>query len=239
MKIIITDLTRFSKGKSIVCIAGVDPKSGTCIRPMPYLEYDKCKELGIQPGGFLEGNFKPTRGAEAPHSEDHEYSKLSFHGPCTGDEFKNVLEKTLAPSISKGFEDKIPYQQRVIPYNTPPRRSIITVKIKPDQLSLEPDAYDPEKTKVHIRDNDGREYSWVPITDLGFFHLVGSGEVGRLKEVKAFISEQEVVYLRVGLGRRYKPNSGSRDGYWIQANGIYTFPRYVQSLREYPKGRKA
>ncbi len=49
MQIIITDLTRFSK-KDIVCIAGINPESGECIRPMPYIKTERCKELGILPG---------------------------------------------------------------------------------------------------------------------------------------------------------------------------------------------
>jgi hypothetical protein len=40
MEIIITDLTRFSNTK-IVCIAGINIKTNECIRPLPYITFEK------------------------------------------------------------------------------------------------------------------------------------------------------------------------------------------------------
>jgi hypothetical protein len=58
MKIIITDLTRFAN-KDIVCIAGINPKTNECIRPMPYIERASCEKLNILPGAIIEGDFTP------------------------------------------------------------------------------------------------------------------------------------------------------------------------------------
>ncbi len=77
-KIIITDLTRFSK-REIVCVAGIDIESGGCIRPMPYLKFERCKELNMLPGAILTGEFVPTPNIVSPHVEDMDYKKLSDH----------------------------------------------------------------------------------------------------------------------------------------------------------------
>lgn len=69
--LIITDLTRFSTGNPKVCIAGLDQKTGECIRPMPYLAFTECSKLGILPGGILTGEFTPIPTRTPPHLEDY------------------------------------------------------------------------------------------------------------------------------------------------------------------------
>jgi len=49
--------------------------------------------------------------------------------------------------------------------------------------------------------------------------------------VKNFISSQNEIYLRIGVGRRWKVSE--RDGYWLQVNGIYTFPNFLEEIRTY------
>lgn len=77
MDIIITDLTRFAK-QDIVCIAGINPSTNECVRPLPYLPTNECRRLNILPGAILHGNFT-TPPITAPHTEDRNYQgKLSF-----------------------------------------------------------------------------------------------------------------------------------------------------------------
>ena len=58
MKIIITDLTRFAN-KDIVCIAGINPETNECVRPMPYIKKASCKTINILPGAIIEGQRCP------------------------------------------------------------------------------------------------------------------------------------------------------------------------------------
>jgi hypothetical protein len=46
MKIIITDLTRFAN-PDIVCIAGINPDTNECVRPMPYFKKALCRGNNI------------------------------------------------------------------------------------------------------------------------------------------------------------------------------------------------
>lgn len=234
MQIIITDLTRFKKN-DIVCTAGIDPASGQCIRPMPYFSYADCKKANIHPGMVVEGAFA-SRKTDRPHVEDMEcdFSKLKLLGPATSAKFEEVLKKTAVKSIHDGFDKLIPLGQKVIPARTPPARSIITIALKPSQIEVVNDAYDPEKIKLHIRDNDGTSYAYIGITDLGFHHyaVAQKKDLKRESQLNDFFKKQDRLYLRVGLSRQYAV--GSRDGFWIQANGIYTFPDYLAKVRSYP-----
>jgi hypothetical protein len=38
--------------------------------------------------------------------------------------------------------------------------------------------------------------------------------------------------MRIGLSREYTATD-NRNGYWLQANGIYTFPHFHEGIRGY------
>ncbi|MEX1041243.1 MAG: hypothetical protein WDZ51_11460 [Pirellulaceae bacterium] len=230
MKIVITDLTRFKK-PSEVCTAGV-AEDGTVVRPMPYLSSDRCKELDIHPGGILEGEFKFTNG-RAPHTEDAQFENLTFYGPCTGLEFKAALRSTLYNSLASGFEYDVQDGDKCIPVQSPPPRSLITIKVDPEQLEILEDGYNPDKLKATFSDGSGTELRYVSITDRGFFDFARkrAHAAGGIEEINEFIHSQSELYLRIGLGRVY--STAGRTGYWIQLNGIYTFPNYLEYIRCY------
>ena len=233
MRFIVTDLTRFQKPE-IVCIAGIEPKTTRCVRPMPYLKSDMCKKLKILPGAILDGDLQTPAKTEKPHIEDMEYKGLRFHGPCSPEEFRKVLIDTTYNSISEGFNHTLPEESKVIPAETPPDRSIITLNIDPSQLEIVRDGYDSKKIKLHLTDNDGRRYRFLPITDLGFYNLAISKEAepNYTDDLNLFISSQEEVYLRIGLSRKFEHTDG-RKGFWVQVNGIYTFPEFMTDVRTY------
>lgn len=234
MDIIVTDLTRFAKD-DVVCIAGIDVKSKQCIRPLPYVKKAFCIKNEILPGAIVEGNFTKPKSIDKPHTEDMHYQELSFKGPCTSDEFESALGASLYPSINEGFDGKVPAGTKVIPPDSPPSRSIITLKLKPMQIEIVRNAFDPKSLRLNILDNDGRKYTYLSITDLGFHNLAVSKQKDPdyTDELNGYIRGQKKLYLRIGLGRRYKNPSDGRDGYWIQVNGIYTFPEFMTKVRTY------
>ncbi len=231
MDIIVTDLTRFAKD-DLVCIAGIDVKSRQCIRPLPYIKKDECKRLKILPGAVLAANFTTIAGVSKPHTEDANYDKLAFKGPCTSDEFESILKSSLSPTISEGFDGKVPGGAKVIPHENPPTRSIITLKLKPTQIEIVRNAFDAKNLRLNILDNDGRKYSYLSITDLGF-HSSFISKKTNPDELNEYVRGQKKLYIRIGLGRRYKNPKDGRDGFWIQVNGIYTFPEFMTKVRTY------
>lgn len=231
-EVIITDLTRFSTDEN-VCVAVIDTQTGQCLRPMPYLKSTTCEKLGIHPGAILTGELEFNPRASNPHVEDASYSNLKFHGACDGEKYKQILERSLSASVSDGFGVNFDVGQKHIPNNQEANCSIITIKIHPNQLSIHEDQYKPGKIKATLTDNSGHKYSYLSITDRGFHDFAKKHQNdGKLYEVTNLINEQEVVYLRIGLSRVFQVPDG-RNGFWLQVNGIYTYPYFHEEIRTY------
>jgi len=230
-KIIITDLTRFSQPVN-VCTAGTDVTSRACIRPMPYLKMASFIRLGILPGAILSGDFKPMSGLTGPHQEDTAYSNLKFVGPCTAEEFKSALTAHLFDSVEEGFEIRLAPGQKHIPLGHPVERSIITLSVDPNSVAIVEDRYKPGKIRVHFTDNSGRQFNYLSITDLGFYRYAEKHRVDKdLDGLNGFIRRQREAYLRIGLSRAHEIRG--LNAYWMQVNGIYTFPDFVKEIRSY------
>jgi hypothetical protein len=228
--IIITDLTRFKKDNPDVCIAGSDVNTGECIRPVPYLTEARCQELNILPGAILTGEFIRMPDVEGPHQEDHSCTNLQFDGTCTSDAFKTALQANLFDSVSNGFEVDLAPGQKSLPLNHVLDRSIITLQLEPADIVLVEDEYNPGRIKVHFTDGAGHSFRYLPITDLGFYrHAMAHHSDDDLDSLNDFIHAQEELYIRLGLTRYWV----ERSGYWMQVNGIYTFPNYHQEIRSY------
>jgi hypothetical protein len=231
MQIIITDLTRF-KNLEFVCTAGV-ADDGPVVRPMPYLTSDDCRRLDIHPGGIVESHFT-YRTAPAPHIEDAGYKKLEFKGPCSKAEFKKALEKTLYANIAAGFGAPIRPGEKCIPIASRPVRSLITIQVDPRRFTIYQDSYHPDRLQARFVDRAGAELAFVAVTDRGFYDYAQQHreDARAFLQIKRFIQSQQELYLRLGLSRAYKAPDG-REGYWIQLNGIYTFPDKLAYIRCY------
>ena len=230
--IILTDLTRFSKPEK-VCTAGIDPKTGECIRPMPYLLSTTCAKLNILPGARLVADFVPSQDTTPPHTEDYYHADMRFEGPCSSEAFKDVLQRSCFATLEDGFEVKLPADQKHLPHTHNGPRSIITLSVSPTAIEIVEDDYKPGKIKLHFRDRSGRSFRFIAITDLGFHdYAIKHHAFNDLMAVNKFIRKQEEVFLRIGLSRAYQDPKG-RNGFWLQANGIYTFPEFNEEIRSY------
>jgi hypothetical protein len=232
-KIIITDLTRFSN-REVLCVAGIDTDTGQCIRPVPYLKTNRCKELKMLPGAILTGEFSNSVSVEAPHIEDMNYQNLIFNGHCTSQEFQKLLSDSAARTIEEGFGVKLDERQKHIPRELEPERSLITIRVASDAVKIVQDQYNPAKIKAHITDATGKNYSFLSVTDLGLHSYAENHyrEAGNYADVNNLIYSQKEVYVRIGLSRFYKAQDG-RAGFWIQVNGLYSFPNYFETARQY------
>ncbi len=232
-RIIITDLTRFSN-REILCTAGIDTDTGQCIRPMPYLRADRCKELNMLPGAILTGEFSRPLNVEAPHIEDMNYQNLTSHGHCESDEFRELLSDSAFGTIEEGFGVKLAERQKHIPRELSPQRSLITIRVAPYDVRIIQDQYNQTKVKAHITDASGREFSFLSVTDLGLHSYAENHyqEAGNYADINNLIHTQKEVYVRVGLSRFYEA-ANDKAGFWLQVNGIYSFPDYFKNARQY------
>ena len=230
-KIIITDFIRFANPK-IVGTAGIDLTTGQCIRPMPFLNASFCKSLNIVPGAILTGEFTPVQNPAAPHQEDMSYKNLACMGPCTSSDFKLALHAGLCDTVEHGFQIALADKQKHIPIGHAIGKSIITIKVQPDKIDIVEGGYNQKKIKINFTDNSGRAFRYISITDLGFRGFAESIHMSDgLNTLKAFICSQSEVYLRLGLSSPW--DNGKINGYWMQVNGLYTFPDYHHEIRSY------
>lgn len=230
--IVVTDLTRFARSE-IVCTAGIDLKDGRCVRPMPYIPSAECKRLKILPGAYLSGDFKVSSRLEGPHQEDCNYDGLKFGGPCTSSVFHEALIRGGYPSVEAGFEIGLPDRQKFIPVDHKVKRSIITIAVSPADIEIVADSFNKGRIKLNFVDGKGKEFRYISITDLGFHdYAQRKSEKGALEDLNAFLQSQKEILLRVGLSRAYQAPD-KRNGYWLQANGIYSFPSFNAEVRRY------
>ncbi len=232
MRLIVTDLTRFHN-QDIVCIAGIDPKTGRCIRPLPYLKVSRCIRENILPGAILSGTFSGAQ-PPLPHVEDRDYSELKYFGHCDVEEYERILLNSKSQSVKHGFGVEMEHGQKLFMADHVPAKSIITIAVEPGSISFLWDQYNTDRIKTIFTDQSGREFRYLSVTDLCLCEYAEqkAGEERAIKELNDFLGRQNNILLRVGLTRRYKSPDG-RDGYWIQVNGLYTFPNVFPSIRSY------
>lgn len=233
MKFIVTDLTRFKKN-DLLCMAGLTEDGKTCIRPLRstspyYLSHEICKNKGVLPGAILEGKFTTLKSVTAPHVEDVVCESMNILGYCTSQQFEDVLQKSSVRKFSDGFGMSV--TDKVL--TTAPPSSIITLAIEPEQLKIVA-GFNGEGIKAHLTDEAKITLRYLAITDLGFYDYVGNDAKCRasIESVNRFIASQKILYIRLGLSRFHEAPDG-RKGYWLQLNGIYTFPDYQEIIRKY------
>ena len=186
------------------------------------------------PGAILTGNFSSHNNIQIPHIEDMDYQNLTFHGHCSSNEFRKILTKSAYQSIEDGFGVSLENRQKYILREANPVRSLITISVNPRSVQIIQDQYNPSKIKAHIIDNTGKEFSFLSITDFGLHEYAKKHyqEASGYSSINNLIQSQEEVLLRIGISRFYAAPNGQA-GFWIQVNGIYSFPEYFKAARQY------
>ncbi|MCA9031596.1 MAG: hypothetical protein KDA69_09400 [Planctomycetaceae bacterium] len=133
---------------------------------------------------------------------------------------------TESQGICSGFGATVNDDEKCIPVENKPARSLITVKISPAHFSLLEPGFDRKTTKAKLTDRYGLHLSFVSVTDLLCFRYCDAAADcnAAVRELHQHIRSQSELFLRLGLSRKWKSPDDGREGYWIQINGIYTFP---------------
>ncbi len=198
---------------------------------MPYLTFEQCTDLDLRPGSILQGGLDLIN-SSAPHCEDANWEELESVGKCSSRTFRQALLTGLQESVNEGFEYELPIGEKCIPIRLHHLdRLSLSESLPQTSTSLRMDSA-KRNFEHHSPIVAGNCNRYVSITDLGFYdHAVEIRKhTGCLERLNDFIHEQEELLLRVGLSRRH-PAPDGREGYWIQVNGIYTFPDYQRHIR--------
>lgn len=216
-----------------MCTAGIDLETGECLRPFPHLKTSFCRDLGILPGALFSAFFTPIPDRSAPHTEDSFCNELLVEGSVSSDQLQAILQKNASTTLDTGFRATLPVGEKYFSKNAPPHLSLITLKVKPTQAHLHP-GLKPGTLRMHFYDNGGRSVKNIPVTDLRFHRLAQQHQENEFYNAlnKELFSMKEV-FLRLGLTRSYINEQG-KEGFWLQVNGIYTFPEKLSTLPQNP-----
>jgi hypothetical protein len=234
-EIIITDLTQMSGDR--VCFAGINRK-GEHFRPnlpppgvyQSHL-YQK-KQLIIRPRAVLKIALAPIRRLEAPHMEDHrwhERRKTEFLRIANENDWHGVLQKTKSMSVVDIVGTKLHRNKNIKPGTG--KRSLGTIQLESIDWFEYKVFNTADGTKAGYRlsftDPTGEKFYDIPITDIALrYHVHCLQQDGMASEDISWAVAKKLkkseIWLRLGLGREF-------NGWcWLQVNGIYTFPDYLE-----------
>ncbi len=103
--------------------------------------------------------------------------------------------------IKTGISLKQYIKQKHIPVEHELSHSIITLRVPPRNVDLVEDTYRSGKIRISFVDNDGANYRYWSITDLGFYRYM-INHIDELNDINNFIHNQELVFIRIGLTRK-------------------------------------
>jgi hypothetical protein len=231
-RMVITDLTRMQQGH--VCICGCD-KEHACVRPIllhgiPEKSLIKDGRPVIFPFALVEFDFLSPR-PEPPHTEDYFYISNS---PVFIQRVANpqkVLDWSVFETVEDIFEQPVLSDAGFSVMDGQGPRSVGTIRPKnihkiSYELGSESGAWD---FRLNFYDNSDRYYR-LKITDLTWHYYCNSlrdrfpDPDVLAKEMTRMLHDRNV-YLRIGLARGWKERP---DRCFLQANGIYTFPDYLE-----------
>ncbi len=209
-----------------VCIAGVLFGSDFCIRPDLKWTVHACRARGLMPGDGLQGDFDSS-GSPPPHVEDHRPQGQPMYGRLERAHLRCALERTQAGSVAEGFGCELPVGEKSL-YSEAcrPIKSIVTIRVAPDSIQLYWDDYRAEpQLRVGFQDGSGMRFV-RPYKDLLPVEYMKNNQLDDdvLRRMRRFIDYAEDVFLRIGLSRVWESPHDGRRGYWLQVNGIHTFP---------------
>jgi hypothetical protein len=229
--IVITDLTRMYRG--MVCIAGYDAHR-RCIRPtlpppgIPETTLINDKQPIIFPFAVVEFDLLEQT-PEPPHTEDQRFDPDSPRFIRKVINRQAVLDWSLFENIPAIFEQPINTDFGFYVMDCQGVRSLGTIHpASIDKVVYEQDVKGTWDYRLYFTDGRGDSYR-LKITDLTWQFYCQ--QLKGTSITPAQISEQltagllsSEVYLRIGLSRGWKRFP---DRCFLQINGIYTFPDYL------------
>ena len=231
-KLVITDLTRMQRG--MVCIAGYD-QTHTCIRPTlppPGISEKTLIQAGkpvIFPFALVEFDLlQPI--SNPPHTEDFRYVPESPRFIRKVQDRKTVLHWSLFENVSTIFEQPVHDDFGFYVMDCQGTRSLGTIRPQVIlQIGYEQGFEGTWDYRLTFMDSQNRTYR-LKITDLTWQYYCDSlrGEnrepIQIAEELTAWLKTKDV-YMRIGLSRGWKKFP---DRCYLQVNGIYTFPDYLE-----------
>jgi hypothetical protein len=222
MRIIVTHLTRMSKG--YICTAGIDADHGGQIRPLPNHRL-KAEHLrshgGIFEIGALVDLGHVRNGGRRPEFEDRKCWLCDIRHVRRLDprEFHEHLLRTSHQNLSAIFgPDLHPNHRKAV---VPAHNGLASLGHLRNARNLELTIDSLAKVRLHLE--DGTFSLDIAVTDV---RLYNPPDYFPRREVVEFLSEKirrrSDVILAVGLSRPFSPSEHVKSFHWLQVNNIHT-----------------
>jgi hypothetical protein len=231
-ELVITDLTRMSAGH--VCVAGYS-HAGQAIRLdwPPVLEHDlfRAGRPIAFPAALVECALI-KRQPKPPHTEDFMYdpASLRFVRRLDDSDWQAVLDRSRFDNVQSLFDQPIREDfGHYIADGAGPRSIGSLQPLSIAQASYSPGTDGTWDYRLSFSDQTGQFYR-LKITDLTWhaycdsLRATGCVPIEIANQVTRLLKSRPV-YLRLGLSRKW---SKFPDRCYLQINGIYTFPDYLQ-----------
>lgn len=238
-EILITDLT--AMGGDRVCIAGIDREWNTIrpVFPWPDIPTRRVLRHGrqvlIRPRAVVAMQLEPLANLEAPHIEDFLWTQPH------NTRFVELLDEKRWLRALQGMAERCEsplFGTSLLRLGRNLKRVVLPGKAKYSLATLRCG----RKSALHIREKesggfrfslsflDDRDeaYQNIPVTDLALREWAYAGlrreadARALAHELTASLNAADEVHLRLGLGREYEGK------YWLQVNGIYSFPDWLE-----------
>ncbi len=239
--ILITDLTQMRRNN--FCIAGVTPK-GVTVRPD--ISHNTIQEKHlirnnqpiIRPRAVLRMDLQSKSSWDAPHTEDRDWinpDETEFLRLATEQAWKIALQRTLYESVHEIFETELYDNKRIEPGTGV--RSLGTIRSESvDGFIYQPDMFERGKYRYRLSftQADGQCFEDLPITDLAlryyadYLRLHDKISCDDIQAMLLSSFQTTEIWLRLGLTRPFQKKRDDDSWCYLQVNGIYTFPDYLE-----------
>ncbi|HYM54419.1 MAG TPA: hypothetical protein VES97_03595 [Solirubrobacteraceae bacterium] len=222
MRIVVNHLTRMDAPR--ICVAGIDPSTGRCVRPTTGRRHPLTRDLLTESGGpFTVGALielgDVTPDPKRPEMEDHLFwpERARLVGRLSSNRYLELLHEHAVGGLHTIFGDDLVRHERN--YAVDANRGavslgVLKVRRRPD---LEVDRYN----KLRLRLNDEKRPAFLSVTDLRFVeadHRTIKTEI--VDDVRARMRRGVEVLLMLGLARAFKKPGDEGERHWLQVNGI-------------------
>lgn len=222
MRIVLNDLTRMDAPR--ICIAGINPDTGTHVRPTTDRLHPLTRDLLADEGGpFALGALvelgEVTPDPKAPETEDHLFrpERTQVLGRVSSSRYLELLTEHACRNLRDIFGAALArhdWNYATDKDSGTASLGVLRVRRKPD---LEIDRYG----KLRLRLNDDKKPAFLSVTDVRFVevdHKTLKSEV--VADVRERMRRGVEVLLMLGLARAFQKPGENCERHWLQVNGI-------------------
>lgn len=223
MEIIFNHVTRMSRAPEI-CIAGLDAKTLTHVRPVSADPASLTRAHLRQEGGPIGMGALVDVGTVVPEPSPPEVEDHGFDAACLrhvadldDDTFLQVLDTVAQPDLLTAFGPDLQRVGRTYAIEPGCGSCSLAVLHTCEQSALQVDGYG--KLRFHLRDVE--PHAALAVTDIRFVqedHKTIRADV--VEDVNARLRSGVDAFLMLGVARAHQMPWDDRERHWLQLNGL-------------------